>query len=141
MKNDAELEEQLTLYFKIDMRNLTKFDPSTQTSQNLHLGSFWTKYIMFELKKYRGVIFYENEKWKKIWRKTELWFKKWHEKHGKSPTEHSEVWNLGLRWDPFIKSGKCMSLKYSEELCVMTMTDNPRFEEELTCCQLTELTP
>ena len=40
MKNDAELEEQLTLYFKIDMRNLTNFDPSTQTSQNLHLGSF-----------------------------------------------------------------------------------------------------
>ena len=34
-----------------------------------------------------------------------------------------------------------MSLKYSEELCVMTMTDNPRFEEELTCLQLTELTP
>ena len=62
MKNDAELEEQLTLYFKIDMRNLTNFDPSTQTSQNLHLGSFRTKYIMFELKKYRGVIFYENEK-------------------------------------------------------------------------------
>ena len=23
----------------------------------------------------------------------------------------------------------------------MTMPDNPRFEEELTCCQLTELTP
>ena len=31
MKNDSEFEEELT--FKIDMRNLTIFDPSTQKSQ------------------------------------------------------------------------------------------------------------
>ena len=30
MKNDAELEEELTCRFKTDMRNLTNFDPSTQ---------------------------------------------------------------------------------------------------------------
>ena len=29
MKNDAKFEEELTCYFKIDMRNLTNFDPST----------------------------------------------------------------------------------------------------------------
>ena len=29
MKNDAKLEEELTCQFKIYMRNLTKFDPST----------------------------------------------------------------------------------------------------------------
>ena len=29
MKNDAEFEEELTCHFKIDMRNLTNFDPST----------------------------------------------------------------------------------------------------------------
>ena len=28
MKNDAKLEEELTYHFKIDMRNLTNFDPS-----------------------------------------------------------------------------------------------------------------
>ena len=33
MKNDAKFEEELTCQFKIDMRNLTKFDPSTQKSQ------------------------------------------------------------------------------------------------------------
>ena len=32
MKNDAKFEEELTFQFKIDMRNLTKFDPSTQPS-------------------------------------------------------------------------------------------------------------
>ena len=30
MKNDAKLEIKLTYHFKIDMRNLTNFDPSTQ---------------------------------------------------------------------------------------------------------------
>ena len=29
MKNDARFEEELTSHFKIDMRNLTNFDPST----------------------------------------------------------------------------------------------------------------
>ena len=32
------------------------------------MGYFCPKYIMFELKKYRGVIFYDNEEWCKIWR-------------------------------------------------------------------------
>ena len=29
MKNDAKFEEELTCYFKVDMRNLTNFDPGT----------------------------------------------------------------------------------------------------------------
>ena len=29
MKNDAKFEEEFTSQFKIDMRNLTNFDPST----------------------------------------------------------------------------------------------------------------
>ena len=29
MKNDAKFEEELTCHFKVDMRNLTNFDPST----------------------------------------------------------------------------------------------------------------
>ena len=32
MKNDAKIEEELTCQFKIDMRNLMNFDPSTQRS-------------------------------------------------------------------------------------------------------------
>ena len=37
MKNDAEIEEELTCLFKIDMRNLTQFDPSTRKSQKFAL--------------------------------------------------------------------------------------------------------
>ena len=37
MKNDAKIEEELTCQFKIDLRNLTNFDPSTQKSQKFAL--------------------------------------------------------------------------------------------------------
>ena len=38
MKNDAKYEEDLTCKFKIDMRNLTNLDPSTQNLKNLRLN-------------------------------------------------------------------------------------------------------
>ena len=37
MKNNAKFEKELIFHFKIDMRNLTYFDPSTQKSQNFAL--------------------------------------------------------------------------------------------------------
>ena len=37
MKNDAKLEEELTGNFKIDMRTLINFDPSTWKSQTFAL--------------------------------------------------------------------------------------------------------
>ena len=37
IKNDAKFEEDLTCQFKIDMRNLTNFDPSTRKSQKSEL--------------------------------------------------------------------------------------------------------
>ena len=44
----------------------------TRTLRNLKIftfiGYFCPKYIMFELKKYRGVVFYDNEEGCKIWR-------------------------------------------------------------------------
>ena len=37
MENDAKFEIELTCHFKIDMRNLTNFDPSTHKSQKFAL--------------------------------------------------------------------------------------------------------
>ena len=37
VKNDAKFKEELTCRFKIDMRNLTNFDPSTRKSQKFSL--------------------------------------------------------------------------------------------------------
>ena len=47
------------------------------------MGSFRSKYIMFKLKKYRGVMFDDIEGWCKAWRKTDLRFQKWLEEFGK----------------------------------------------------------
>ena len=44
------------------------------------------------------------------------------------------IWQIfKLWWDPFVQSRKGMTLKFTEELCVMTMKNNGIFEEELTC--------
>ena len=37
MKSDANFEEELICQFKIDIRNLTNFDPSTRKSQKCAL--------------------------------------------------------------------------------------------------------
>ena len=55
------------------------------------MGSFWAKYILFELKKYRGVIFHETEEGYKIWRGIDLLFQNWHKEFDKFWPEHSKV--------------------------------------------------
>ena len=97
------------------------------------MRSFWANYILFELKKYIGVIFHDMEEWCKIWIKTDLLTGKWHEEFGKFSPEYSKVSKLELWWDPFAQSRKCMTLKFTEELCVMTMKNDTKIEEELTC--------
>ena len=62
------------------------------------MGCFWPKYIMFELKKYRGATFHDTRVWRKIWRKTDLWFGKWHEEFGKFSPEHAKCSKLGFHW-------------------------------------------
>ena len=37
------------------------------------IGPFCGKYITFDLKKYRGVIFHDTKESCKVWRKTGLW--------------------------------------------------------------------
>ena len=52
------------------------------------IGSCCAKYLMLDLKKYRGVMFHDIEEQCKISRKTDLWFGKWHEEVGKFSPEH-----------------------------------------------------
>ena len=40
---------------------------------------------------------------------------------------------LGLSWDPFVQTRKCISLKFTGDLCYMTMKNDTKIEEELTC--------
>ena len=47
------------------------------------MGFFWVKYILFELKKYRGVIFHDTEEGYKIWWGINLLFQNWHKEFNK----------------------------------------------------------
>ena len=96
-------------------------------------GCFCWKHIKFQLKKYRGFKSYDTEEWCKIWRKTYLQFRTWHEEFDKFLPEHLKVSKLEFWWDPYAQSRKCMSLKFTEELCGMTIKNDAKFEGELTC--------
>ena len=103
------------------------FTRALESLKSLYFDWFFLfKYITFDLTKYGRFIFYDTEELCKVWRKTNLWFGKWHEKFGKFSSEHCKVWKLELLWNPFIQSWKCMSLKVTEDLCVMTMKNNAK---------------
>ena len=64
LKNDAEFEEKLTFVLKNDMRNLANCDPTLKYFKICTLiGSFWAKYVLLELKSYRGVMCHDIEGW------------------------------------------------------------------------------
>ena len=105
LKNDAKFEGELTCALLNDMRNLVNFDSTLKILKICTImGSFWAKYIMFGLKKYRGVMVDGFADWYKIWRKNDLCFQKWHEELEKFSPEHLKVSKLGLWWHPFIQS-------------------------------------
>ena len=89
--------------------------------------------LLFELKKKGVVTFHDIEEWYKIWRKTDLLLRKWLEEFSKFSPEHWKASKLQLWWDPFAQSRKCMTLKFTGELCVMTMKNDTKIEDELTC--------
>ena len=82
------------------------------------MGSFGAKYVLFELKKYKGVIFLDIEEWCRIWRKIDWLLGKWHEEFCKLSPEHSKVSKLEVWKDAFVQSRKCISFKFTVELHV-----------------------
>ena len=72
------------------------------------MGSLGAKYILFELKKYRGVIFHEIEEGYKNWRRIDS-FKNWHKNFDKFWSEHSKVSKIftliGFFWAKYILFG------------------------------------
>ena len=57
LKKDPHFEEKLTFCLKNDVSNLVNYNASSEMSENLHLdGQFCRKYVMFDLKRNRGVM-------------------------------------------------------------------------------------
>ena len=91
-----ETEEGYKIWGGIDLsfqnwrRKFDKFWPEHSKVSKLFIlmGSFWEKYVLFQLKNYRRVIFHDIEEWCKIWRKTNLLLGKWHEEYCKFSPKH-----------------------------------------------------
>ena len=83
----------INLSFKNFHKEFVKFWPERSKASKIFTlrGSFWAKYILFEPKKYRGVILHETEEGYKIWRGIKLSFQNWHKEFDKIWAEHSKV--------------------------------------------------
>ena len=94
MKNSTKFEEELTYHFKVEEFDKFWCDHLKVSKFFILMCFFWVKYILFELKKYRGVIFHEIEEGYKIWRGTHLSFQNWHKELDKFWPEHLTVSNI-----------------------------------------------
>ena len=64
LKSDRKFEEKLTLNSKNDMRNLMNFNAGSEVRKICTLMCYFCrKYIMFEPKKYRGIMCHNTEEW------------------------------------------------------------------------------
>ena len=75
------------------------------------IGPFRAKYIIFDLKKYWGILFHDTEGSCKIWRKASLRFGKWHEDFGKFSPEHSNISKICTLMRCFWPKHKMFELK------------------------------
>ena len=92
LKRDTKFGEESTCGFNID-KAFDKFWPEHSKVSEIStlIGSFWAKYILFELNKNRGVIFHETEEGCKIRRGIDLSFQDWHKEFDKFWPDHSKV--------------------------------------------------
>ena len=110
-------------------RNLVNFDEVLEVSKIFtFIGSYCAKYLMFDLKKYRRVIFHYTEEWCKIWRKTNLWFGKWHVEYGRFSPEHLKVSKIFTLMCSFWAKYILFELKGTEELSFRTLNSYSKFE-------------
>ena len=94
--------------------------------------SFWAKYIIFQLKRYRGVMLDCTQDWHKVWKKTGLCFQKLTWGIWQIFTRALESLWIGTLMAYFCPR-KCMSLKFTGDFYVMTVKNDAKFEEELDC--------
>ena len=97
------------------------------------IGSICWKYIKFQLKRYRGIMSHDTKQWCKIWRKTDLLFQKWHE-FGEFWPQHSKVSKGCTLICSYCEKYIMFDLQKSiEDLSFMTLKNDAKFDEKLTC--------
>ena len=127
-------EECCKIWREIDMKNLTNFDPSIKNFKNFHfnrllltkVNNVWVKESIGELFLMELNIDATFEE------KLTCAFKKWLRNLVNFHQSMFGSLKLGLWWNPFIYR-RCMSLKSTGEVCVMTMKNDAKIKEEFTC--------
>ena len=75
---------------------------------------------------------YDNEEWCRIWKGIDMSVQNWQEEFNKFWPEHSEISQIctlmGSFWPKYI----CSSLESTEELCLMALKVDAKFEGKLT---------
>ena len=130
MSHNNTFGEELTSCFKIDMMNVMNFDSSTQ---NLNFNElFLIKIYNIWARKVQRSYVSENWRLMQNLKETNLCFQIWPEEFSNFSPKYSKVSKLGLWWDCFIRSRKCMSFKFTKNPYVTTMKNNAKFGEKLT---------
>ena len=97
LKSDAKFKEKLTCEF-------VEFHPTTQEPK-----SFCPRYMRFELKKYRGVIFHDSEQWCKVWINPDLVVSKMAWGIGWTFNRAPKSLKIVHWWAAFVQSIHCFS--------------------------------
>ena len=134
LTSDGKFEGKTDLWFGKWQKEFDKFWPehSKVLKTFTLLGSVWVKYILFQLKHYRGIIFHDTEEWCKIWRGTALLFQISHEKFDKFWPKHLKVSKILTLIGSFWPKYKLFDLKCTKELPFVTLKSDTKFEEKLT---------
>ena len=114
-----ENEEWCKIWGGIDLsfqnwhEECNEFWPEQLTVSKIFLlmCSFWAKYIFFELKRYRGVIFHETEEGYKIWIRIDSLFQNWHKEFDKLWCKRSKVSKIFVLMGSFWAKYTLLELK------------------------------
>ena len=146
-----ETEEGYKIWRGIDVsfqnwhKKFDKFWPEHSKISKIFIlmDSSWAKYIyiLFELKRYRGIISNETEEGYKIWRGIDVFFQNWHKKFDKFWPEHSKVSKIlnliGTFWGKYILC-ELKKVYYRglilHELYFMKLKRDTKFGADSTCC-------
>ena len=131
LRSIAKFKEKLLCGFKYDMRNLVNFHLTTLKLENFtKMGFFCPKYIRFgfvcvmTLKvhaRFKGKLTRGMKNDIRIW----LIFIR---------AVWKSIWKSSLWWAAFVQTIWRFRWKSREELCLMTLKSDAKFEEKLTLC-------
>ena len=97
------------------------------------MTSFCIKSKMYEIKIYKGIMCHDNEEWCKTWRGIDLSAQNLHEEFDEFWPEQLKISKICTLMDCFWPKHIMFELKKSkEELCLMALNIDAKFEGKLT---------